>query len=124
MQNICAPPPCPLESLWLSDHVALSRSLNRSACPKVTALMLTLALLALIARRLRERRWSTGIVMLGVAATALFYGDAIITPAISVLSAVEGLSTVSDTFTAMILPISIVILIGLFAIQSYGTAKV
>jgi len=62
--------------------------------------------------------------MLGVAATALFFGDAIITPAMSVLSAVEGLSTVSDTFTVMVLPISILILIGLFAIQSYGTAKV
>jgi len=84
----------------------------------------SLALLALIARRLGERRWTAGIVMLGVAATALFYGDAIITPAISVLSAVEGLSTVSDSFTAMVLPISILILIGLFAIQSYGTAKV
>ena len=84
----------------------------------------SLALLALIARRLGERRWTAGIVMLGVAATALFYGDAIITPAISVLSAVEGLSTVSDQFTAFVLPISIVILIGLFAIQSYGTARV
>jgi|AraplaCL_Cvi_mCL_1032061.scaffolds.fasta_scaffold00173_25 KUP system potassium uptake protein len=84
----------------------------------------SLALLALIARRLGEKRWTPGIVMLGVAATALFYGDAIITPSISVLSAVEGLSTVSDTFTAMVLPISILILIGLFAIQSYGTAKV
>ena len=84
----------------------------------------SLALLALIARRLGERRWTPGIVMLGVAATALFYGDAIITPAISVLSAVEGLSTVSDTFTAMVMPISILILIGLFAIQSYGTARV
>ena len=84
----------------------------------------SLALLALIARRLGERRWTAGIVMLGVAATALFYGDAIITPAISVLSAVEGLSTVSNSFTAMVLPISILILIGLFAIQSYGTAKV
>jgi len=84
----------------------------------------SLALLALIARRLGARRWTAGIIMLGVAATALFYGDAIITPAISVLSAVEGLSTVSDTFTAMVMPISIVILIGLFAIQSYGTAKV
>ena len=84
----------------------------------------SLALLALIARCLGERRWTAGIVMLGVAATALFYGDAIITPAISVLSAVEGLSTVSDAFTAMVLPISILILIGLFAIQSYGTARV
>lgn len=84
----------------------------------------SLALLALIARKLGERRWTAGIVMLGVAATALFYGDAIITPAISVLSAVEGLSTVSDSFTRMVLPISILILIGLFAIQSYGTARV
>jgi len=84
----------------------------------------SLALLALIARQLSEKRWTAGIVMLGVAATALFYGDAIITPAISVLSAVEGLSTVSDSFTAMVLPISILILIGLFAIQSYGTARV
>jgi KUP system potassium uptake protein len=84
----------------------------------------SLALLALIARRLGERRWTPGIVMLGVAATALFFGDAIITPAISVLSAVEGLSTVSSTFTGLVLPISILILIGLFAIQSYGTARV
>jgi KUP system potassium uptake protein len=84
----------------------------------------SLALLALIARQLGAKRRGAGIVLLGVAATALFYGDAIITPAISVLSAVEGLSTVSDRFTAMVLPISIAILIGLFAIQSYGTAKV
>jgi len=84
----------------------------------------SLALLALIARRLGERRWTAGIIMLGVAATALFFGDAIITPAISVLSAVEGLSTVSSTFTALVLPISILIMIGLFAIQSYGTARV
>ena len=84
----------------------------------------SLALLALLARRLGERRSAAGIVMLGVAATALFFGDAIITPAMSVLSAVEGLSTVNDSFTALVLPISILILIGLFAIQSYGTARV
>jgi KUP system potassium uptake protein len=84
----------------------------------------SLALLALLARRLGERRSAAGIVMLGVAATALFFGDAIITPAMSVLSAVEGLSTVNSSFTALVLPISILILIGLFAIQSYGTARV
>jgi KUP system potassium uptake protein len=84
----------------------------------------SLALLALISRRLGHARWKSGIIMLGVAATALFYGDAIITPAISVLSAVEGLSVVQDGLEHMVLPIAVLILIGLFAIQSYGTAKV
>ncbi len=51
----------------------------------------SLALLALIARNMPGKKWTSGIVLLGVLATALFYGDAIITPAISVLSAVEGL---------------------------------
>ena len=84
----------------------------------------SLALLALIGRKLGESRWSGAMVMLGVIATALFYGDAIITPAISVLSAVEGLAVVHDGMTRWILPIAIVILIGLFAIQSHGTATV
>lgn len=84
----------------------------------------SLALLALITRKLGERRWSAGIAMLGVLATALFYGDAIITPAISVLSAVEGLTVVQNGLTPLVLPITIVILIALFAIQSYGTARV
>jgi KUP system potassium uptake protein len=84
----------------------------------------SLALLALISRRMGKARWSSGIIMLGVAATALFYGDAIITPAISVLSAVEGLTVVQDGLEHMVLPIAVVILIGLFAIQSYGTARV
>ena len=84
----------------------------------------SLALLALVTRTAGHRRWAPGIVMLGVAATALFYGDAIITPAISVLSAVEGLEIVQDGLAPMVLPISIAILIGLFAIQSYGTARV
>jgi KUP system potassium uptake protein len=82
----------------------------------------SLALLALIGRKLGDTRWSGAIVMLGVIATALFYGDAIITPAISVLSAVEGLAVVHDGMTQWVLPIAIVILIGLFAIQSHGTA--
>lgn len=82
----------------------------------------SLALLALIGRKLGETRWSGAIVMLGVIATALFYGDAIITPAISVLSAVEGLAVVHDGMAQWVLPIAIVILIGLFTIQSRGTA--
>jgi len=84
----------------------------------------SMALLALIGRRLGQNRWTPLIAMLGVIATALFYGDAIITPAISVLSAVEGLTTVEASLTDLILPISIVILIGLFLIQKHGTERV
>jgi KUP system potassium uptake protein len=84
----------------------------------------SLALLALISRKLGQNRWSAAITMLGVIATALFYGDAIITPAISVLSAVEGLVVVQAGLEKLVLPIAIVILIGLFAIQSRGTAAV
>ena len=64
------------------------------------------------------------IVFLGMAGAALFYGDAIITPAISVLSAVEGLTLVTPAFERFVLPLSLVILISLFAVQSHGTARV
>src|SRR5215208_1564900 len=64
------------------------------------------------------------ITLLGMIGAALFYGDAIITPAISVLSAVEGLTVASPAFEHYILPLSLVILIGLFAVQSHGTARV
>jgi KUP system potassium uptake protein len=68
------------------------------------------------------------VVLLGVVGAALFYGDAIITPAISVLSAVEGLKT-APAFAAMVTPsveiaIALVLLVGLFLVQSRGTAKV
>jgi KUP system potassium uptake protein len=82
------------------------------------------ALLSLIARNLAGRKWTASLVMLGVLATCLFYGDAMITPAISVLSAVEGLKTVEPGLQPLIIPISIAILIGLFLVQSRGTAKV
>jgi KUP system potassium uptake protein len=87
----------------------------------------SLALLALINRKSqgeRKRRWTGGIVLLGVFATALFYGDSMITPAISVLSAVEGLTTVEPSFQPFVIPIAIGILVGLFAIQARGTARV
>jgi len=86
----------------------------------------SLALLALINRRAQrqQRRWTAGIVLLGVFACALFYGDSMITPAISVLSAVEGLTTVEAGFGPYVVPIAIGILVGLFAIQSHGTARV
>ncbi|HET9427517.1 MAG TPA: potassium transporter Kup [Allosphingosinicella sp.] len=84
----------------------------------------SLALLALISRKAESRKWTAGIVLLGVFACALFYGDSMITPAISVLSAVEGLTTVESGFTPYVLPIAIGLLVGLFALQSTGTARV
>jgi KUP system potassium uptake protein len=64
------------------------------------------------------------IFFLGVAGAALFCGDAIITPAISVLSAVEGLNLVTHRFEEFVLPITVVILVSLFWVQSRGTARV
>ncbi|HJU77733.1 MAG TPA: potassium transporter Kup [Sphingomicrobium sp.] len=85
----------------------------------------SLALLALINRQIGgQKRWTAGIILLGVFATALFYGDSMITPAISVLSAVEGLTTVNAGLEPWVIPIAIGILVGLFAIQSHGTARV
>ena len=82
------------------------------------------ALLSLIARNLGHKKWAPTLVLLGVLATCLFYGDAMITPAISVLSAVEGLKVAEPALQTMVIPISIAILIGLFLVQSRGTAKV
>jgi KUP system potassium uptake protein len=85
----------------------------------------SLALLALINRTLgSQKRWTSGIIMMGVFATALFYGDSMITPAISVLSAVEGLTTVQAAFEPYVIPIAVAILIALFALQARGTARV
>jgi KUP system potassium uptake protein len=70
------------------------------------------------------KRSSSLILVLGVAGAAFFYGDAIITPAISVLSAVEGLKLVAPQMEGAVLPVTIAILLGLFAVQSRGTAKV
>ena len=84
-----------------------------------------LALTALAHRVMGDRsRRSRFVVGAGVFAAALFYGDAIITPAISVLSAVEGLSIATPNFEHFIVPITIGILIGLFSIQMKGTGSV
>lgn len=82
------------------------------------------ALLSLISRNLGDRAWAPVLVMLGVLATCLFYGDAMITPAISVLSAVEGLTVIESGLDPLVIPISIAILIGLFLVQARGTARV
>jgi KUP system potassium uptake protein len=64
------------------------------------------------------------LLLIGVLGAALFYGDSVITPAISVLSAVEGLEVISPNFKPYVLPISIGVLIALFAMQRYGTSVV
>jgi KUP system potassium uptake protein len=69
----------------------------------------------------RRRFW---ILAAGLTGAALFYGDGVITPAISVLSAVEGLKVATPIFDAYVVPISLVLLIGLFVVQRYGTAAV
>ncbi len=82
------------------------------------------ALLSLISRHFPGQRCTAGLVILGVLAASMFYGDAMLTPAISVLSAVEGLTIVEGSLTPLVLPIAVAIIIGLFLIQSRGTAKV
>ncbi len=67
---------------------------------------------------------NTVVIGLLVIAAGLLYGDGMITPAISVISAVEGLKMITTSFEPFIVPITVVILTGLFAIQSKGTAKV
>src|SRR6476659_1488033 len=70
------------------------------------------------------RRSAPLILTLGVIGAAFFYGDAVITPAISVLSAVEGLKLIAPQLEYAVLPITLAILVGLFSVQSRGTAKV
>jgi KUP system potassium uptake protein len=84
----------------------------------------SLALLALINRKSEGARWTGPLVLLGVFATALFYGDSMITPAMSVLSATEGLQYVHPGFKNWIVPLAVGILFALFAIQARGTEKV
>jgi KUP system potassium uptake protein len=82
----------------------------------------TLTLMALAQRAVGR---GAGIVfMLGVISAALFYGDAVITPAISVLSAVEGLKLATPAFDPYVVPLTVLILFALFAVQSRGTARV
>lgn len=82
----------------------------------------TLSLTALAMRALGRR--TTFIYILGVIGASMFLGDSVITPAISVLSAMEGLKIVSPAFGEYVAPLTVFILIGLFAAQSRGTAKV
>ena len=84
-----------------------------------------LALLALVVRLTRDnKRLRYVLGVLGVFGATLFYGDAVITPAISVLSAVEGLEVVAPQLHPFVVPVSLTVLIGLFVIQAFGTGRV
>jgi KUP system potassium uptake protein len=84
-----------------------------------------MALMALALRQEKRGDWRRKlIVTLGLSGAALFYGDGVITPAISVLSAVEGLEVIAPTFKPFVIPLAVCVLIGLFVIQRFGTASV
>ena len=82
----------------------------------------SLALLARVTELTKDSGATWFVTMLGIFAAALFYGDSMITPAISVLSAVEGLEVVAPQLKNYVLPLTVVVLTGLFWIQSHGTA--
>jgi KUP system potassium uptake protein len=84
-----------------------------------------MALLALASSAVRDRpRWRALIMLLGVFGASLFYGDAVLTPAISVLSAIEGLEVGTAAFKPYVVPLSVGVVVGLFALQRQGTSVV
>src|SRR5688572_25546439 len=83
-----------------------------------------LALTALVMPKAKTGRAAGALVLLGVFGTALLYGDGLITPAISVLSAVEGFEIASSAFSDFVIPLAIAILVGLFLVQKRGTGAV
>lgn len=84
----------------------------------------TLALMALAQRAVGAGAGGAVIILLGIISGALFYGDAVITPALSVLSAIEGIKLVTSAFDPYVVPLTVVILLILFGVQSRGTARV
>ncbi|MBG6073248.1 potassium transporter Kup [Polaromonas sp. CG_23.6] len=84
-----------------------------------------IAMLALASTAVQDKpKLRRVLLLVGIFGTSLFYGDGVITPAISVLSAVEGLEVISPNFTRAVIPTTLVILFGLFALQKHGTAGI
>ena len=83
------------------------------------------AMLALASMAVKDRpRLRKNLLIVGIFGTCLFYGDGVITPAISVLSAVEGLEVVSPAFKRYVIPLTLIILFALFAVQKHGTGGI
>ena len=83
-----------------------------------------MALMALALRNAKDGPRKKLLVMLGLFGAALFYGDGAITPAVSVLSAVEGLEVITPAFKPYVIPLALIVLVALFFIQRHGTASV
>ncbi len=84
-----------------------------------------LALMALaLSSVTKASRWYFPLMMIGLFGSTLFFGDSVITPAISVLGAIEGLSVATPAFTPYVVPISVAVLVGLYALQWHGTAGI
>jgi len=84
-----------------------------------------MALIALAQQAIRgHAEWRVPLLLIGVFGASLFYGDAVLTPAISVLSAIEGLEVGTGAFKPYVVPLSVGVLLGLFSFQSRGTAVV
>jgi len=83
------------------------------------------AMLALASQSVKDKPELRRVLLLvGIFGTCLFYGDGVITPAISVLSSVEGLEVISPAFKQYVIPLTLVILFGLFAVQKHGTSGI
>ena len=84
-----------------------------------------MALMALaMASVTRESRWFYPLMLVGLTGTALFFGDGVITPAISVLSAIEGLEVATPAFSPYVIPLTVTVLVALYAVQYKGTAGI
>ncbi|WP_298213940.1 potassium transporter Kup [Acidocella sp.] len=84
----------------------------------------TLSLMALASRVARNDQTRRAVGLIGIIGAGLFFGDGVITPAVSILSAVEGIEVVAPSLSEVVLPIAIAVIIGLFLVQRHGTAKV
>ena len=83
-----------------------------------------MALMALAQRGVRRVRTRWIVMVIGLFGTSLFFGDAVVTPAISVLSAVEGIEVLSPAAAHYVVPITVLILLGVFSIQKHGTSRI
>ena len=83
-----------------------------------------MALLGLAAHTTTDPKRRVVLLMVGLAGAALFYGDGMITPAISVLSAVEGLQVAAPVLKPYVIPLTLVVIVGLFVVQSYGSERI
>jgi KUP system potassium uptake protein len=81
-----------------------------------------MAIMALAMSSARRTTWHFPLMLLGVVGATMFYGDSVITPAISVLGAIEGLEVAAPALSRYVVPLTIIVLVGLYSVQRHGTA--